>query len=108
MTPVDTDKLLLVSEADGKGYEETFATESWEQGMTQDAKEEPPKTLSIPEAGWRYYRLGRNASYEAVKRGYIPIIKTGTRKMRVPVIGMERILSEAGRNKANALDPEVE
>jgi hypothetical protein len=60
-----------------------------------------PKTLSIPEAGWRYYRLGRNASYEAAKRGYIPVIKIGTRRMRVSVALMERKLVEFGTNEPN-------
>jgi hypothetical protein len=49
------------------------------------------KTLSVPQAGRRYYDLGKNASYEAAKRGEIPTIKIGAR-LRVPVIAMERIL----------------
>jgi len=61
--------------------------------MTTDDKE-GDKTLSIPEAGWRYFRLGRNASYEAAKRGDIPVIKLGAKKKRVPVIAMERKLTE--------------
>jgi hypothetical protein len=49
------------------------------------------KTLSAPQAGRRYYGLGKNASYEAAKRGEIPTIRIGAR-LRVPVIAMERIL----------------
>ena len=30
-----------------------------------------PKTLTVPEAGMRYFDLGRNASYEAARRGDI-------------------------------------
>lgn len=51
------------------------------------------KTLSVPEAGKAYFALGRNASYEAAKRGDIPTIKIG-RKLRVPVVALERKLEE--------------
>ena len=33
-----------------------------------------PRVLSVPEAGRRYFGLGRNASYRAAKRGDIPTI----------------------------------
>jgi hypothetical protein len=54
------------------------------------------KTLPVPVAGRRYFDLGKNASYEAVKRGEIPVIKIGSR-LRVPVIALERMLAEAGK-----------
>ena len=50
-----------------------------------------------PEAGRVYFSLGRNASYEAARRGDIPTIKIG-RLLRVPVVQLERKLEEAGRN----------
>jgi hypothetical protein len=50
-----------------------------------------PKTLTVPEAGKRYFDLSRNASYEAARRGDIPTIKIG-RLLRVPVGAMERKL----------------
>jgi len=43
-----------------------------------------PKTLTVPEAGRQYFSLGRNASYEAARRGDIPTIRVG-RLLRVPV-----------------------
>jgi len=49
------------------------------------------KTLSVPEAGERYFGLSRNASYEAAKRGEIPTIKIGGR-IFVPIVAMERLL----------------
>jgi hypothetical protein len=58
------------------------------------------KTISVPSAGRLYYNLGRNDSYEAAKRGEIPVIKVGAR-LRVPVIAMERKLAAAGQNDAN-------
>jgi len=56
---------------------------------------EVAKTLSVPEAGRRYFDLGRNASYEAVKRREIPVVKIG-RRLRVPVVVLERMLEQAG------------
>jgi len=55
-----------------------------------------PKTMTVPDAGREYFDLGRNASYEAARRGDIPIIRLG-RLLRVPVVALERKLEEAGR-----------
>ena len=59
--------------------------------MTQDCK-----TLSVPEAGARYLGLSRNGSYGAARRGLIPTIRVG-RKLRVPILSMERLLDRAGQ-----------
>jgi hypothetical protein len=64
--------------------------------MTTDT--EAPKTMSVPEAGKGYFGLGRNASYEAAKRGDIPTIKVG-KLLRAVVQAMERKLDQAGRNE---------
>jgi hypothetical protein len=48
-------------------------------------------TLSVPEAGRKYYGLGRNASYEAAAAGQIPTIKVN-KLLRVPVHLIERML----------------
>jgi hypothetical protein len=56
---------------------------------------EAPKTLSVPQAGRVYFDLGRNASYEAARRGEIPTIRIGSR-LRAPVIALEQMLFEAG------------
>jgi excisionase family DNA binding protein len=53
-----------------------------------------PKTLSVPEAA-EQLGVGRNAAYEAAKRGEIPVIRIG-RLLRVPVIALERMLASAG------------
>jgi hypothetical protein len=47
-----------------------------------------PKTLTVPEAGRTYFGLGRNAAYDAARRGDIPTIKIG-RLLRVPIAAME-------------------
>jgi hypothetical protein len=54
------------------------------------------KTLTVPEAGRRYFDLGRNAAYEAARRGDIPTIKIG-RLLRVPIMALDRKLEETGR-----------
>jgi hypothetical protein len=55
-----------------------------------------PKTLTAPEAGRIYFRLGRNASYDAARRGDLPTIRIG-RLLRVPVAAMEQRLTEVRR-----------
>src|ERR1700730_6300107 len=64
----------------------------------------PKKTLSVPEAGKRYFDLGRNASYEAARRGELPVIKIGSR-LRVPIVALERMLDGAGTDKAETAPP---
>ena len=56
------------------------------------------KTISVPEAGRHYLGIGRDAAYEAARRGEIPVIKIG-KLMRVPVVAIERMLEEAGLPK---------
>jgi hypothetical protein len=52
-------------------------------------------TLSVPEAGERYFAMGKNASYEAALRGDIPTIRIG-KLLRVPIRAMEKLLDQAG------------
>ena len=54
------------------------------------------KTLSVPAAGLRYFALGRNAAYQAARRGDLPVIRIG-RRLRVPIVALERMLAEAGK-----------
>jgi hypothetical protein len=51
------------------------------------------KTMSVPEAGRIYFDLSRNASYAAVRRGDIPVIRIG-KKLRVPICRLEKKLEE--------------
>jgi hypothetical protein len=53
-----------------------------------------PLTLSVPQAGKRYFGIGRAASYAAAAAGQIPVIKIGG-LLRVPVRAMERLLDAA-------------
>jgi hypothetical protein len=63
--------------------------------------ENKPLTISVPEAGRRYFNLSRNASYAAAGRGDIPTIKVG-RLLRVPVRAMERKLDNASERHGGA------
>ena len=54
-----------------------------------------PLTLTVPEAGTRYFNLSRNAAYAAAARGELPVVRIG-RLLRVPVRACERMLEEAG------------
>lgn len=51
--------------------------------MTLDEALSRP-TVSVPEAGSVFFNMGRNASYDAAKRGDIPTIRIGG-LIRVPV-----------------------
>jgi ribosomal protein S14 len=61
--------------------------------------EEAPLTLSVPEAGKRYFGLCRNAAYDAAARGEIPTIKIG-RLLRVPIRALEAMLDRASEPAA--------
>ena len=60
----------------------------------EEASKAEEITLSVPEAGKRYFGLSRNGSYNAAARGDIPTIKIGKLR-RVPVRMLERRLEAA-------------
>lgn len=51
-------------------------------------------TLSVPEAGRRYFGISRTSSYAAAERGEIPTIRIG-KLLRVPVRALEQMLDDA-------------
>jgi excisionase family DNA binding protein len=53
---------------------------------------EKPETYSVPEAG-RIVGLGKNASYDAARRGELPVLRFG-RILRVPRATLERMLGK--------------
>ena len=57
---------------------------------------EPIKTMSVPDAGRLYFGLSRNGSYEAARRGDLPVIRVG-RLLRVVPSVLERRLATAGQ-----------
>ncbi len=58
-------------------------------------------TISVPEAGKRYFNLSRNAAYAAAERGDFPTIRIG-RLLRVPVRALERMLDGVERTRVDA------
>jgi hypothetical protein len=48
--------------------------------------------MPVPKAGRRYYGLSRNASYEAARRGDIPVIRVG-KKLLAVIPKIERMLN---------------
>jgi hypothetical protein len=56
-------------------------------------------TISVPEAGKKYFGLCRNASYDAAARGEIPTVRIG-RLLRVPVRALEGMLDRASESAA--------
>ena len=60
-----------------------------------------PLTMSVPEAGKKYFDLSRDSSYRAAERGEIPTIRIG-RLLRVPVRALERILDQVDRTRTDA------
>lgn len=64
------------------------------------------ETMSIPDAGKKYYDAGRNQAYDLARKGFIPFIKVGRLK-RVPIQTMEQRYAELSaealaKAKANA------
>lgn len=50
--------------------------------MTLDEALSRP-TIPIPDAGSVFYGIGRNAAYEAARRGDIPTVQIGGRKVAI-------------------------
>ena len=63
--------------------------------------DEAPLTITVPEAGKKYFGLSRNAAYDAAARGEIPTVKIG-RLLRVPVRALEKMLDQAGQKPETA------
>ncbi len=68
-----------------------------EELMATKTAESERLVYTVPGAG-KLLSLGRSASYEAVARGEIPVIRIG-RKLLVPKAALEKMLAEAGQAK---------
>jgi hypothetical protein len=68
--------------------------------MSENA-EKSLKTLDVPTAGRLYYNLCPRSSYQAAKRGEIPVIRIG-RLLRVPVAAMEAMMRQGQKPAAEA------
>jgi hypothetical protein len=58
-----------------------------------------PITMSVPDAGKKYFGLGRAASYQAADLNHIPTIRIGRRR-RAIVAAIEARIAEAGAKSA--------
>jgi hypothetical protein len=58
-----------------------------------------PKTMTVPEAGKKYFGLSRCGSYAAAQRGDIPTIQIG-KLLRVPVRALEEMLDAVSKKEA--------
>src|SRR5215831_14221225 len=71
----------------------------WKQARIPRRKVAPdtetPFTMSIPDAGRRYYNIGRAASYAAADDGHIPFVRIGRLKRALPRLIEKRL---AGSN----------
>jgi hypothetical protein len=57
--------------------------------MSETKQDERPLVESVPVLGKRLLGLGKEASYEAARRGLIPTIKVGRK-----LLGLSRVLEE--------------
>jgi excisionase family DNA binding protein len=73
----------------------SFLAETGGGKMTKSTGD-APLTMSVPEAGKKYFDLSRDSSYRAAERGEIPTIRIG-RLLRVPVRALERMLDQVER-----------
>ena len=80
----------MASKLNKRATQDAATPETKEQLRTRLGE---PLTTSVPDAGWKYYGIGRNASYDAARTGQIPTIRVGKR-LRVPIMAMERKLEE--------------
>jgi excisionase family DNA binding protein len=68
---------------------------------TEEAIMAEELTISVPEAGRRYFNMSRGTAYEAAHRGDIPTIRIG-RLLRVPVRALEKMLDAASQPQPSA------
>ena len=62
--------------------------------MDNDTPKARGPTMPVPAAGKFYFGLGKNASYEAARRGDIPTVRIG-RKLRAIVAALDRMVGGA-------------
>ena len=59
-------------------------------------------TMPVPAAGKYYFGLGKNASYAAAKRGDIPTVRVGLKKLRALVAPLNRMVGDPGADSAGS------
>jgi hypothetical protein len=75
---------------------------SRKEKVRQGDGDDPPWTMPIPEFGRKYYGLGRCASYEAAKRGDIPVVRIGGRIMGLPRVAEAQLSGDGAATAPKA------
>jgi hypothetical protein len=58
------------------------------------------ETLSVPEAGRRFFKLSERSAYAAAERGEIPAVRVGG-LWRVPTLAVRAMFIELGKRAAH-------
>jgi hypothetical protein len=66
-----------------------------------EVEHDQTKTMDVVAAGKKYFNLGRNASYDAAKRGDLPVIRIGG-KIVALIPAIERMLEQGGGVKRDS------
>jgi hypothetical protein len=87
---------LLELERARAGQQETAERESRQHQGRGDSEVDLPWTMSVPEAGARFYGVGVNRAYEMAKLGLMPTVSLGGRQKRaVPRAIIKQLAGEA-------------
>lgn len=57
-----------------------------------------PATMTVAEAA-RVLGIGRQTAYDLVRRGELPALRLGKRRLVVPKVALERLLATAGKDQ---------
>ena len=55
-----------------------------------------PATMTVAEAA-RVLGIGRQTAYDLVRRGELPALRLGKRRLVIPKVALERLLAGAGK-----------
>lgn len=66
--------------------------------MAEEKVSEGRLTVTVAEAG-RMLGVSRSLAFQLARQGVIPTLKLGSRRLVVPKVALQRMLSEAGSGK---------
>ena len=66
--------------------------------MAQEKVSEGRLTVTVAEAG-RMLGVSRSLAFQLARQGVIPTLRLGARRLVVPKVALQRMLSEAGSGK---------
>ena len=68
-------------------------------GRKEDAMSEPNMTTVSVDRAAEILGISRTLAYDSVKRGLIPALHFGTRRLRIPVSALQKMLDTANQPK---------